>query len=1116
MKPDSSKTETPENTLTGPRYWRSLDELAENPEFREWAKYEFPAGADELNGVNRRHFMKIMAASFAMAGVGLASGCRRPEKNIRPYSVQPERIIPGLPVFYATSYPGSLDNLPLIVESHQNRPTKVEGNPYASYQGATDLQTQASVLELYDPDRSTQSSKGTKTLTPDQVKDLLATTQKTYAAIKGKGLAILATPSTSPTRAKLHKALLETMPEAVWAEYEPVAQDRVQKAATTLFEQPVRPLYALDKARCVLSLDADFLGSEPGKIGNARAFARSRKVKGVEDAHQMSRLYVAESSFSQTGTMADHRLRLSVSHMNAFAARLTAQVLRQLGKDAGYASVLENASTGLTVDAKWIAECARDLIAHKGKAVVLTGSHLPESVQLLGLYLNDLLGAYGNTVELVSLPEAPSSTDIRTLAAAMTKGDVKTLVILGGNPSYDAPADIQWNTALKSVPQVIRYGLYFDETSIEAMPNGGTHIAATHYLETWSDGRMLDGTLVPVQPLILPLFDGIQEIELLARLIGTTTTDPYALVFETFSEQTTELDKQKAFARFLNDGFLKDSPFAPVTPALSVPRLITLLNGVDWKAPALSATALELRIIPDAKVLDGRHANNGWLQECPDPMSKLAWDNVISVSPKLAHALGFDPKTQQFLHVSAMKANQFNRGAEEAPVFKLTINGVTVQGPLQIQPGLPDYTVITTLGYGRRKTGRVGTDTGFDVYPLTRNDQSWQLGAQLENTGNYQRLANMQMHWSMEGRDIVREGNVDMFAENPAFAQGMGMESHSPAIYGKDKDKSLQYKVTHQPRGNSLYETPTFTDPQQWGMSIDLNACYGCNACVVACQSENNIPIVGREQVIRGREMHWIRLDRYYSTGDVEQNKYALPEDPQVSLMPMGCQHCEMAPCEQVCPVNATVHDEQGLNVMAYNRCVGTRYCANNCPYKVRRFNFFDYNKRAIGEFYMGPLGPNKYKKTPLSELPNMQKNPDVTVRMRGVMEKCNYCQQRIEQTRIAQRVKAKDSGEIMIPDGVLKTACQQVCPAEAIVFGDVADANSAVSKAKDSPRDYSVLGYLNTRPRTSYLARLRNPNKAMPDYREQPLSFQEYIQKNEKGHTQQNSHEAADAVKIH
>jgi molybdopterin-containing oxidoreductase family iron-sulfur binding subunit len=725
--------------------------------------------------------------------------------------------------------------------------------------------------------------------------------------------------------------------------------------------------------------------------------------------------------------------------------------------------------------------------------------------------INDLLDAPGRTIDYLELPPASAAKDISALAEEIKAGRVETLVILGGNPVYNAPGDLSWGEIQGAVQEIVRFGCSFDETSRTAT----AHIAGNHYLESWGDGRTFDGTVVPVQPMISPLFEGFSELEVLAHLAGSDTTDAYTLVRETFGALSGADGSDRAFERFLSDGVLADSAFKKTGLRVDKGALRQSLAGARLSPVKVDGHALEVRIIPDNKVWDGRFSNNGWLQECPDPMTKATWDNLISISPRLAGEIGYHPSTPRsplskvtdLAKASAKKANDFEMGREVAPIGSLTVDGVTVSGPVHIQPGLANYTVVVALGYGRTKGGRVAHKVGFDAYPLVHtNSPAVRTGASLELTGEHHLVANTQEHWSMEGRAIIREGNQQDYEKNPDFASRMGMESHTPPVYGAHKDASLQEKVTNQFRGNSAYEIPKFGGAQQWGMSIDLNTCIGCNACVIACQSENNIPIVGKDQVSRGREMHWIRLDRYYFSGDVDINKNEIPEDPQVSLQPMLCQQCEMAPCEQVCPVNATVHDDQGLNVMAYNRCVGTRYCSNNCPYKVRRFNFFDWNKRKIGHFYEGPTGPKG-----MPELHKMQKNPDVTVRMRGVMEKCTFCQQRIEEAKINAKAAARDSGDVSVADGVIRTACEQACPTQAIVFGDVADASTKVSQLKSSDRDYAVLGYLNTRPRTTYLAKLRNPNPKMPDFHKMPLSRMEY--EKEFGHGNQEEHEESHNV---
>ncbi len=1096
----------PASELTnGPRYWRSLDELADTPGFREQMEREFPAGADSLNGVDRRQFFKLMAASFALGGMGLAAGCRRPEAHVLPYGKSVEGVIPGLPQYFATAMPIRGGAIPLLAETHQGRPTKLEGNPsYTPYGGATTLQAQASLLELYDPDRATEHRvNGVATKDSKPVNDLLARIASEHAADAGAGLAFLAESSTSPSRARMVAALQKKFPKAVWAEY-----DAVQDVAPAVAGN-VKTLYHFDKAARVVSLDSDFLSEGPHALAYARDFAKARRVTSKEDAEKMNRLYAVESGFSITGSMADHRLRLASSHVHAFAAALLAKVK---GDAAGYAAT----AAGLSFKGKdlWIDECAKDLLANKGKAVVVAGAHQPPDVHAIALAINEALGAVGSTLELV----ASETGDIATigqlskyLAAAESNG-TKTLIILGGNPAYNAPANFDFTALVKKVKQVVRFGYYADETSQLA----GTHLVAAHYLESWGDARTADGTLVPVQPMILPLFNGLTEIEVLARLAGETVTDPYAIVRETFRLRAGG-DIEKAFRKYLHDGLLEGSAWKAAATHPESAKLAELLGAV--KAPtALSDSSLEVCFTADLKVDDGRFANNGWLQECPHPMTKLAWDNAISVSPKLGIALGIDPKGALF-QVSRKELSEMDRGRENAFIGELTLpDGKKIKGPLHIQPGLADWTVILPLGYGRAASGRVGGNTenpvGHNFYPVRTSDAPhFVTGAKLAVVpAERYALGTTQEHWSMEGRDLVREANVDEFKENPGFVAEESLEAHSPAIYGElsaeefaklpEEKRAIiaaqRAAVGKEQRGGSLYETPKFDGPHQWGMSIDLNTCIGCNACVVACQSENNIPIVGKDQVQRGRVMHWIRLDRYYADGNADAAAFGgngnrvIPEDPQTIMQPVACQHCELAPCETVCPVNATVHDPEGINTMAYNRCIGTRYCANNCPYKVRRFNYFDFNKRSIDELYLGPLG-----KSGMPELAKLAKNPEVTVRMRGVMEKCTYCVQRVQAAKIAQKRHAGSTDDIVIPDGAFKVACQQVCPVEAIEFGNIADPKSRVSLAKARQHDYTLLGYLNIRPRTSYLGKLRNPNPAMPGFAALPFSRQEFNAKN-------------------
>jgi MoCo/4Fe-4S cofactor protein with predicted Tat translocation signal len=1110
-----------ERELTGPKYWRSLDELAATPGFQAQLEREFPEGASSLDGVDRRHFMKIMAASFALGGLGLA-GCRRPEKYILPYGKSVEGVIPGLPLYFATSMPLRKSAIPLLAETHQGRPTKIEGNPtYAPHGGSASLLAQASVLDLYDPDRATAHTKGGAVLTAAQVDDLLANLSKTYAAGGGAGLAFLADESASPTRNRLVRALRRKFPNAIWAEYEPVADEAPVAAAQAAFGQNVKPLYRFAKAKRILSLDADFLSSEAGHLYYARDFANGRRVKRKEDP--MNRLYVAESTLTITGSMADHRARIASSQMLAFAA---AMANKTTGTQT-YAAIAQ----GIDFNQQWIDACAADLIDHRGASLVVAGAHQPPAVHALAYQMNAALGNIGQTVDFVAV-EPASATSISDLAARIKSKAVKTLVVLDGNPVYNAPADLDWASLQKSVSDVIRCGYYVDETSAQA----GTHLATTHYLESWGDARTADGTVVPVQPMILPLFGGLTQIEILARIAGEQNVDPYALVQATLT-QIAGGDAEKVMRAFLHDGLLDKSAY-PAVPVRLNAGGVNMLVSQAAKASVLSKENLEVRFLRDHKMDDGRFANNGWLQECPDPITKISWDNAILISPKLAKELGIDPKGAM-LQVARKEENEFNIGKENARIFEVTLGGRKISGPVHIQPGLSNYTIVLPLGYGRTVTGHVGKGAGYSAYPLRTSDAMHiATGAKIADTGRRMLLANTQEHWSMEGRDIVREANYEgpnSYQTNPAYVRTIGMESHTPAVLGeqgtrRDGESEVEYQrrihggnpqavQASLPRGNSLYETPNLDGVHQWGMSIDLNTCIGCNACVVACQSENNVPIVGKDQVLRGREMHWLRIDRYYSTGTADANPFGaegnreIPEDPQISLQPMACVHCELAPCETVCPVNATVHDTEGLNTMAYNRCIGTRYCANNCPYKVRRFNFFDWNQRHLDSLYLGPVRPHG-----MPELVKMVKNPEVSVRMRGVMEKCTYCVQRIQNGKIQHRVKVVQAGvtptngqplDVAVPDGTIRTACQQTCPVDAIVFGNILDPQSAVSQAKAREQDYAVLGYLNTRPRTTYSGKLRNPNPRMPDYAELPLSRTEYNNKNHPGGHGAHGHES-------
>jgi molybdopterin-containing oxidoreductase family iron-sulfur binding subunit len=1056
MKKPSS---IPSNSnVSGRAYWRGLDELADTPEFQQWVAREFPSGASEFfDPVSRRNFMRVMSASFMLAGLGL-TGCRRPVENIYPFAKQPDDYVHGVPQFYATAMPSRRAALPLVVKSNDGRPTKIEGNPdHPDSKGASDPFAQASVLQLYDPDRATRSRENGETRTRQQVLDALAALGK--SAGDGSGLAFLAEQSSSPSRARLQQAIAEKFPRASWHVFEPIELDLDRQAASLAFGKSARPVYNLDKAERILAIDCDFIGSEENAVSNIRKFADGRYLEGKESS--MSRLYAVESLFTLTGMNADHRLRVPPGMIVPVLARLASAILGGGELD----QKLKELGAPAQAHDKWIAPCAKDLLANKGKSLVMAGHRLPLAAHLLVLAINDALGAMGATMELREV-QMSKEASIAELATALNAGQVQTLVILGGNPAYDAPSDLNWRQAQAKAKTVVRLGYYDDETSwnASAHPAQQWDLARAHYLESWGDARTADGTVVPVQPLINPLFGGITDLEVLAILAGSKSSSPYDVVRETFQTLSGN-GGEDGWRKFLHDGFLPNTASAAVTGSYNGAETSKALN--ELKAPAAPAGRQNFDVVfyRDAKMDDGRYNNVGWLQELPDPITKLTWDNAVLMSPATAKELGVyderDAQNQKF----------FNRKV------KVTLNNRSITAPVWVQPGMADYTVGLALGYGREKTGRVGIGTGFDAYPLrTSTALYYASGAQVADTGDASyELATTQSHWDMAGRPAVREAYLDEFRKKPDFAKEM--EGEEPPVVAPMYPNPLDARKSH-----GLH---------QWGMSIDLNRCVGCSACMVACQSENNIPIVGKEMVGKSREMHWIRIDRYYA-GPVE--------DPQAVTQPMLCQHCESAPCENVCPVNATSHDDEGLNLMTYNRCVGTRYCSNNCPYKVRRFNFFDYNRRPLNQLYKSPLvmeTDGKYEllrwlenpdKGSLPEdqwqLAKLVKNPDVTVRMRGVMEKCSFCLQRIEQAKIAQKVKARDTDHIRLSEKegtVPQTACQQACPAEAIVFGDTSDPESRVSKLKHAERDYSVLSILLTKPRVTYMAKVRNFNAEMP-----------------------------------
>jgi len=974
---------------TGPQYWRSLEELAGTSAFQEALHREFPKGASEwLDTVSRRGFLKVLGASLGLAGM---TGCvRLPLEPIVPYVRQPENVIPGRPMYYATAVTLGGYASPVLVESHLGRPTKIEGNDqHPASMGGTDIFTQASILGLYDPDRSQSvislGDQRSYTAFLSAIRGPLSA-QK---ALQGAGIRILTPTISSPTLADQLRNFLKVYPQAKWHVYEPVNRDNVLEGAKLAFGQPVETGYDFSKADVIVSLDADFLyAGFPGNTRYIRDFAARRNP----DNGNMNRLYVIESTPSSTGVKADHRWPMQASMFDGFA-RFIASTSGVFGQGAG--SWLSD----------YAGQLASDLIAHRGASIVLSGDHLPASVHALAHLMNEKLGNVGKTVfytEPVDANPVNQTESLKDLVADMNGGKVDLLIILGGNPAYDAPADLNFAEALKGnkVQLRVHHGLYQNETAELCH----WHVHASHDLESWGDARAYDGTASIIQPLIAPLYQSKSALEFVAMLSGQADATGYDLVRAYWQKQHTGADFEQFWRKSLHDGWIEGTTFQP--------KSVTAKAAATPESKPADSNAIELNIRRDPTVYDGQFSNNGWLQELPKPMTKLVWDNAVLMGPKMASRLGI---------------------ATEG-VVELELNGKKITGPVWIQAGHPDNSVTITLGYGRKRAGRVGTAQGFNAYELRTTAAPWiATGLQIRKTGTY-KLASTQGMQSMETPDgatrpLVRETSLEEYKKDPQFAH-----AEEPEV---PRDVTL-YPDYH-------YEKETYA----WGMAIDLNKCVGCNNCIVACQSENNIAVVGKEQCVIGRHMHWIRVDAYYE-GD--------RDNPRAFFQPVPCMQCENAPCEVVCPVAATNHSTEGLNDMVYNRCVGTRYCSNNCPYKVRRFNFLLFSDWDTAQY-------------------KMMRNPDVSVRSRGVMEKCTYCVQRINERRIdTETASVREGKDIRIGDE-LQTACQQSCPAEAIIFGNINDPNSKVSKLKAQARNYSLLGELNTRPRTTYLAEVRNPN---------------------------------------
>ncbi|MES2310325.1 MAG: TAT-variant-translocated molybdopterin oxidoreductase [Verrucomicrobiota bacterium] len=1085
------KWEHPENSQNGKQYWRSLGELSDTPQFREWLEREFPAGAQEMemNDISRRSFLRLMGGSLALAGLGMA-GCRRPEGYIVPFTNSPEWIVPGNKTLYATAMPRRRGAVALHATTYEGRPTKLDGNALTGSTSA-DGHVQASILDLYDPDRSRFFKKSGKKVDGKAFADFIEEVSKNYASTQGEGLAFLTESSTSPTLQRLRTEFKGKFSKALVAAYEPISTDAELKATEIAFGQrsQINPAYA--KADVIFALDCDFSSKDESGVDAAKEFASRRRVRKSGD--MMNRLYVAESRITSTGGNADHRIRMKASKQPAFLALIAKEMVGRGAPDLQGAISAITANVSFTeVEQRWAREMTIDLM-QSGKGLVVVGSQQPVAVHLLAIAVNQALNAYRNGIVQVTTPVQIPAASLTDLISAIKAGSVKTLFIIGGNPVYNAPVDVDWANLQKSVEQVIRIGAYEDETT-NAKADWIAPLA--HYLETWGDARAVDGTYLALQPMILPLFSGVSELQVFAALLGQKecllplpTIEPAKVAAPTLPGQPSnlpippdmlvvqktfvEVTKSNNWNKLLHDGFWSGTAFSATSGAY---RSSNVADGIKQNFPAYQE-GLEVTFFACPKLDDGRYANNGWLQELPDVQSKLTWDNAAYVSYTTARRLGLKiaeirPITVA-LDPTEVKRRDENPTLEidgdEADVVIIKVDGRSLEIPIYVMPGQADDSIAIALGYGRDFNGYIGHQVGSNAFSIRTSANPFVAqNVEISRAGKTYNLAQTQHHFSMEGRAIVRELSLEEFTKNASIVHKMGIDGHQP------EDMRSLYEIE---KGTG--HRPEMKDPHQWGMVIDLTTCIGCTACVIACQSENNIPIVGKDQVRRGRSMHWMRIDRYYSES---------PTDPQMAVQPMLCQHCENAPCETVCPVNATIHTEDGLNIMAYNRCIGTRYCANNCPYKVRRFNFFDYNKRKvnkkhkllgfdIGNLYFGPFGEQNDDK-----MLEMQKNPNVTVRMRGVMEKCTFCVQRIEEAKISAIRLSKGTEKQRIATDSFKSACQQACPSEAIVFGDIANPETEVSKLRALDHNYGVLSYLGTKPRVTYLARVRNPTPLMPD----------------------------------
>jgi MoCo/4Fe-4S cofactor protein with predicted Tat translocation signal len=996
----------------GKNYWRSVEEFAETPEFEDFVKGEFPLEAENWdNSVSRRNFIKVMGASLALAGL---SGCViQPPEKVVPYVKQAEEYIPGKALYYATAMTHGGTATGLLARSNDFRPTKLEGNPsHPQSLGATDVLTQAALLGMYDPDRSQEITyRGEPKTWGEFVKTVRASLDENRKD-GGAGIRFLTETITSPTVIAQFKQISAELPNAKWFQYDPLNRDNATAGAKMAFGSAANTVYNFDKAERILSLDSDFLSGF--NVRQIKDFTKGRTIS----EEKMNRLYAVETTITITGAKADHRLAVKPSQVVEIA-KAVAKAVGVGGANSTYSN-------------KWVDEMAKDLVAHQGKSLVIVGDNQPPFVHAIAHVINSTLKNVGTTVTYTEPLNANAETlqidGLKELIKTIDGGAVKMLVVLGGNPFYNTPSDLRLNAdRMKSIPLVVRLGQHADETSEWSH----WHVSEKHFLETWSDTRAFDGTVAFTQPLTKSLYDGRSISEIVQLFAKENSEKPELDILKDYWKANGLAD-EKSWRKAVHDGVVPNTLAAAKTVSVNA----DFIGQPETKSA--NSGSLEISILPDPCVYDGRFANNGWLQELPNPINKITWENVALVSPKTAEKLGVNQGrdsnegaggTQGTAFINTKGGNLFS------DLVKVSYQGGEIgkDVPVWIQPGQPDDVVTIYLGYGRT-FGRVAKDLGYNAYDVRKSDALYFGSGDIKKTGSTTTVASTQTHFNMEGRDILRVYEAEGLEETLK-------ETKQDDLYDK-----------------SMYERFSY-DGHKWGMNIDLNSCVGCNACVLACQSENNIPVVGKAQIERSREMQWMRIDAYYN-GDDMNNPDGL------NFQPMLCQQCEQAPCEVVCPVHATVHSAEGLNDMVYNRCVGTRYCSNNCPYKVRRFNFLLYQD----------WNTPQYK---------LMRNPEVSVRSRGVMEKCTYCTQRIAAARI---VSERDNTPIA--DGSIQTACQTVCPTDAIVFGDLNDKTSRVAKLREDKRNYNVLNDLNTQPRTTYLAGVRNTNKAMPDYK--PIKYVE------------------------